>query len=327
MPNNSTLKMKMLALWEILRADSDAEHPLATSEICRRLAERGIPCERKSVSTDVALLKQHGYEVETDKVSRTRYYWVPDRRFSVPELKIILDALQAAAFVTEKKTAELTAKVAALGGSHRGEILKQNVVRFNTRKHTNESIYFSVNELEQALTDRCQASFYYFDLNEKHEKVFRKGRQLYVVDPVALVFVEDNYYLMCWSAKYAQIVSYRVDRMETVTALKTPVCPEALLPEEQIAAFTEGTFKMFGGEPEEVTLRFANELIGTIYDKFGEDTQMLRVDPDSCAARVKVRVSPTFWGWVFQFRGKLQITDPQKLIDTYKALLEAASEE
>ena len=142
MPNNSTLKMKMLALWEILRADSDAEHPLATSEICRRLAERGIPCERKSVSTDVALLKQHGYEVETDKVGRTRYYWVPDRRFSVPELKIILDALQAAAFVTEKKTAELTAKVAALGGSHRGEILKQNVVRFNTRKHTNESIYF-----------------------------------------------------------------------------------------------------------------------------------------------------------------------------------------
>ncbi|MBR3431041.1 MAG: WYL domain-containing protein, partial [Clostridia bacterium] len=90
MPNNSTLKMKMLALWEILRADSDAEHPLATSEICRRLAERGIPCERKSVSTDVALLKQHGYEVETDEVSRTRYYWVPDRRFSVPELKIIL---------------------------------------------------------------------------------------------------------------------------------------------------------------------------------------------------------------------------------------------
>ena len=228
--------------------------------------------------------------------------------------------------VTEKKTAELTAKVAALGGSHRGEILQQNVVRFNTRKHTNESIYFSVNELEQALTDRCQASFYYFDLNEKHEKVFRKDRQLYVVDPVALVFVEDNYYLMCWSAKYAQIVSYRVDRMETVTALKTPVCPEALMPEEQIAAFTEETFKMFGGEPEEVTLRFANELIGTIYDKFGEDTQMLRVDPDSCAARVKVQVSPTFWGWVFQFRGKLQITDPQKLIDTYKALLEAASE-
>ena len=93
MPNNSTLKMKMLALWEILRADSDAEHPLSTSEICRRLAERGIPCERKSVSTDVALL------------------------------------------------------------------FEQNVVRFNTRKHTNESIYFSVNKLERALTDRCQASF------------------------------------------------------------------------------------------------------------------------------------------------------------------------
>ena len=127
----------------------------------------------------MALLKQHGYEVETDKVSRTRYYWVPDRRFSVPELKIILDALQAAAFVTEKKTAELTEKVAALGGSHREEILKQNIVRFNTRKHTNESIYFSVNELEQALTDRCQASFYaerYRQGDRRDRRVSRGGR-------------------------------------------------------------------------------------------------------------------------------------------------------
>lgn len=324
MANNSTLKMKMLALWEILRADSDAEHPLSTNEICAKLRARGIPCERKSVSTDVRLLRQHGYEVESIKIGRDRVYYVPDRGFSVPELKILIDALQAAAFVTEKKTAELTEKVASLGGSHRAEILKENIVRFNTRKHTNESIYFSVNELEQALTGRCRASFYYFDLNENHEKVYRKDRQLYVVDPIALVFVEDNYYLMCWSEKYQQIVSYRVDRMETVTALKTPVCPEALLPEEQIAAFTEETFKMFGGEPEEVTLRFANELIGTIYDKFGEDTPMLRVDEATCAARVKVQVSPTFWGWVFQFCGELQITEPQELIDTYKALLQEA---
>lgn len=326
MANNGVLKMKMLALWEILRQDSDEEHPLSTNELCRKLNEKGIPCERKSIRTDMKQFRNYGFEVESKKVGRERVYYIEDRQFSVPELKILIDAVQAATFITEQKSAEMVEKIAALGGSHRADILKSSIVHFNTRKHTNESIYFSVNELEYALLHKRQASFYYFDLNEKHERVFRKEQKKYVVDPIALVFVQDNYYLMCYSTKYQQIVSYRVDRMETVTALDTPACPQAQLPEEQIAAFTEQTFKMFGGEPETVTLRFANELIGTIYDKFGEDTKMIRVDENSCAAKVTVQISPTFWGWVFQFCGELQITEPQELIDTYKALLESACE-
>ena len=324
MANTGVLKMKMLALWEILRQDSDAEHPLSTNELCRKLNAKGIPCERKSIPTDMAQFKNYGFEVETRKVGRERVYYIEDRQFSVPELKILIDAVQAATFITEKKSAELVEKIAALGGSHRSDILRSNIVHFNTRKHTNESIYYSVNELEQALIEKRQASFFYFDLNENHQRVYRKDQQLYVVDPIALVFLNDNYYLMCYSTKYERIVSYRVDRMENVTMLDTPACPQAQLPEEQIAAFTEQTFKMFGGEVEAVTLRFSNELIGVIYDKFGEDTQMSRVDENSCCAKVTVQVSPTFWGWVFQFRGELEIVEPQELIDTYKSLLEGA---
>lgn len=326
MANNGVLKMKMLALWEILRQDSDEEHPLSTNELCRKLNEKGIPCERKSIRTDMKQFRNYGFEVESKKVGRERVYYIEDRQFSVPELKILIDAVQAATFITERKSAEMVEKIAALGGSHRADILKSNIVHFNTNKHTNEAIYYSVNELEQALLQKKQASFLYFDLNEKRERVYRKEQKNYVVDPIALVFVQDNYYLMCYSTKYEQIVSYRVDRMENVTMLDTPACPQAQLPEEQIAAFTEQTFKMFGGEIETVTLRFSNELIGTIYDKFGEDTQMTRVDEDTCMAKVTVQVSPTFWGWIFQFHGELQIIEPQDLIDTYKSLLEDAAE-
>ena len=176
MANNGTLKMKMLALWEILKQDSDEYTPLTTNDICEKLRTRGIPCERKSVATDIALLKKHGYDVESEVVGRDRIYYVDDRQFSVPELKILIDALQAATFVTEAKTSKLIEKVASLGGSYRGTILKENIVRFNTRKHTNESIYFSVNELEQALIGKCQVSFFYFDLNEKHQKIYRKEK-------------------------------------------------------------------------------------------------------------------------------------------------------
>ncbi len=196
MANNGVLKMKMLALWEILRQESDAEHPLSTNELCRKLQAKGIPCERKSVATDMAQFKSYGFDIESKKIGRERVYYVEDRQFSVPELKILIDAVQAATFIAEKKTTEMVEKIATLGGSHRSEILRSNIVRFNTRKHTNESIYYSVNELEQALIQKRQASFLYFDLNEKHERVYRKEQKRYVVDPIALVFLGDNYYLI-----------------------------------------------------------------------------------------------------------------------------------
>ena len=139
-------------------------------------------------------------------------------------------------------------------------------------------------------------------------------------------FLNDSYDLMCWSTELGKLVSYRVDRMEGVTMLETPACRQARLPEKQIAAFTKQTFSMFGGEPVTVTLRFANELIGAVYDKFGEDTPMRRVNEDSCAVTVTVQVSPTFWGWVFQFQGKLRVTDPAALIEKYNALLTGACE-
>ena len=326
MANNGTLKMKMLALWEILKQESDYSRPLSTNVLCRKLQERGIPCERKSIATDIALFKEHGYEVHSRIIGKERCYYVVDRSFDKAELKVIIDALQAASFVTPKQTAELTEKIAALGGSHQASILKDSFVHFNTRKHTNESTLYTVNKLEEALLRKCQASFYYFDLNEKHERVYRKEQKLYVVDPAALIFHEDNYYLMCYSTKYQRPTIYRVDRMENVNVVDYPVSPEAQLTEEQIAAYVEQTFKMFSGDPAEVTLRFDDDKIGIIYDKFGENTEIRRIDDSTCEASVTVQISPTFWGWLFQFNGEMQIIDPPELIDTYKALLESAVE-
>ena len=129
---------------------------------------------------------------------------------------------------------------------------------------------------------------------------------------------------MCYSKKYGNVTSYRVDRMERTKVLKEPVCEAAKMTDEQIAAFTEQTFKMFGGERESVTLRFGNSLIGAVYDKFGEDTKMERIDADSCTAKVDVQISPIFWGWLFQFAGEMQIMEPVELIDTYRSLLYGA---
>ena len=315
-------KMKLLTLWEILQQDTDQDHPITTNEICERLAVRGIPCERKSVAVDIALLNRCGYEVMTTKAGRQNAYYVEDRSFSVAEIKILMDAVQAAAFVTQRKADELTQKLTFLASSQNAEELQRGLVRFNTRKHTNERIYYTVDRLETAIRKQCKAGFVYFDLNEKRERVYRREKREYVVDPITLIHMEDNYYLLCYSEKYDRITTYRLDRMEQVRTLDVPVCAAAKVTDEQIAAFTEQTFKMFSGEPAAVTLRFSDALIGTVYDKFGEDTQMERVDAASCKATVQVQIAPPFWGWLFQFAGEMQILSPEELNDAYCAMLE-----
>ncbi len=301
MAKDNKQKIKLLYLMEMLRQDTDEAHPMSTSEICRRLGEQGISCERRTVGMDMKVLNDFGYEVMSTTVGHEKAYYVDDRSFSVPEIKILMDAVQAAKFITPGKSADLIEKLAALGGSHQAEILKGNVVCFNTRKHTNEMIYYNVQALEEAVREHRKASFLYFDLNENHEKVYRREGARYVVDPMALVYDEDNYYLLCYNVKHESMTTYRVDRMERVCVEEEPVCPQAVLEDGDIHAYTSQVFKMFNGVPEELTITFADTLIGAMYDRFGEEIEILRIDEKTCCVSVTVQDSPVFRGWLAQF--------------------------
>ena len=219
MATSNYQKIKMLKLLEMLRTDADETHPLTTDEICRRLEEMEISCDRRTVTKDIELLNQYGYEVLNRMVGHKKGYFLADRSFSLSELKILIDAVQAASFITEKKSEELIAKIAGLGSSYRADLLKNSLVRFNTSKHTNEQVYYAVLNIETALLERKKVSFFYYDLDENGERVYRKNKRRYIVDPVSLVMHEDNYYLLAYSEKYHGRTTYRIDRMETVCAV------------------------------------------------------------------------------------------------------------
>lgn len=318
MAQDNCQKIKLLKLYELLRQETDEQHPMTTMTIIDRLGKMGISCERRTLAKDMAILNEQGYEVMFRWIGKEKGYYIEDRSFSVPELKILIDAVQAASFVTGKKTAELIEKIADLGGGHRADILKGNMVCFNTRKHSNESIYYNVGFLEDAIQQQKKVIFYYFDLNEHGEKAYRRDGHHYVVEPIGLVFNEDNYYLMVYSSRHDGTANYRVDRMEKVEIIDEPVCEKALQLRETVDCFTEQAFKMYGGQPVDVTLQFDHKLIGVVYDKFGEDTKMIRLNSETCVATVKVQVSPTFWGWIFQFGKQMQITSPNEMIEEYK---------
>lgn len=318
MTGNNCQKIKLLKLFELLQQQTDEAHPLRTIEIIKKLNGFGITCDRRTLTRDIALLNEFGYEIMSCMIGHEKGYYVEDRSFSVPELRILIDAVQASSFITEKKSQDLILKLAALGGSHQAEIIRKNIVCFNTRKHSNEKIYYTIDILIKALDEKKQISFQYYQFNEIREKVYKREER-YVMDPIALVFLEDNYYLCCYYRKHHGISNYRVDRMENVSIENNSICEEAEIQHNNMSEYTVQAFRMFGNEKTEtVTMRFKNELIGTMFDKFGEDLKITRIDDETCQTTVQVQISPTFWGWIFQFNGRLELEASESLMNDLK---------
>lgn len=313
-------KIKLLKLMEILRQETDENHPMKTRELCRKLVEMGTTCDPRTLHKDIKLLNFYGYEIMHFLRDHENAYYVSDRSFSVPELKILIDAVQAASFITEKKTDELIEKIAALGGGNQAAILKSNMVDFNSCKHSNEKIFYSIDRLEEALREKSSVTFRYFDLNENGKKVYRKDGEPYLTEPAALVFHEDNYYLVGFTPDVRDQRNYRVDRMEAVELTGEPVSEKAEQLRKAVGRITGSEFKMFSGKLERVTLRFNDRLTGPVYDKFGEKVRIRRIDEDTCETDARVAVSPTFFSWVFQFSGKMKIVSPESVVEEYRKM-------
>lgn len=209
MKQENAYKIKLVKILEILRQDSDEDNYIETSEILSKLAAMGIVCDRRTLATDIEVLNSYGYEVLSEKSpGKPNRYCVIDRSFDVPELRILMDAVQASRFITPKKTEVLIDKIANLGGSHRSELLKSNVVKFNTTKGTNENIFYSINEINTAIEKGYKVSFEYFDFDINHNRVYRREGKRYFVNPLATIFDDDNYYLICYYAKHEDVVHY-----------------------------------------------------------------------------------------------------------------------
>lgn len=309
MPNSKKSKIKLVKLYEILKSQTDVNHPLTTYDLIDRLTALDISCDRRTISKDVSELNAVGFNVHTKKVGKQKAYYIDDTSLTVPELKILIDAVQAASFIPEDMSNEIIEKISALGGTHREEVLKGNQVAFNTRKHSNTDILRTVDVINRAITEHKKISFRYFDLDENKERVFRKNKRRYLESPAALVFNNDNYYVVCYSSKHKKQLNYRVDRMNLIRVEEEPAAPEAEILADNLTEYTKQAFRMFSGEPEEVTLQFDRSILGQIYDQFGEDIDVVAVSDSTLETIVTIQSSPTFKGWLAQFEDKIHITN------------------
>lgn len=320
MSRSEKQKIKLLKLWEIMKIYSDEDNPLSTKDIIARMKSEGIDVERKTLYDDIKILNGYGYEILCTR-GRQNYYYVVDRTFDVPELKILLDAVQAASFITIKKTQDLVKKIANLAGTNRARLLLENIVCFDTRKHTNESIYYSVDTIDRAIIDKKKISFVYFDYNIEGERILRKSGEKYVVNPVVLCFTDNNYYLVCFNDKYKNLSNYRVDRMDKVTECDEDATVADCVKDFDVNRYKAQAFSMFIGNPSKVILLVHNSLIDVIIDRFGENCERTKSDDKHFLIQVDVQVSPTFFSWCSTFGDKIKIVSPLDTVAKYKEFL------
>ncbi|WP_085834050.1 helix-turn-helix transcriptional regulator [Clostridium merdae] len=317
MPSSSNQKMKLLYLMRIFLERTDADHSMSIQELIAALAEYKISAERKSIYSDIELLREFGLDIEM-KRSKTVGYYVDAREFELPELKLLVDAVQSSRFITAKKSNELIRKLAALTSKPQASQLCRQVYATSRPKTMNESIYYNIDAIHTAIQSGYKICFQYFDYNAYKERVYRKEGENYCQSPIALCWEDNKYYLICYSSKYENFANYRVDRMSNVT-----VCEEtAQKPQDfDVTEYTKQMFGMHSGELVTATLRFEQSLTNSVMDRFGPDVPFCKKG-DYIEICVEVLSSPVFFSWMFQFGDKAEIVAPKSLIASMKELLQ-----
>lgn len=327
MKKENGYKIKLLKILEILRQDSDEERYLTTAEIISKLESQGIVCDRRTLFNDIKVLNEYGYEVLMEQeIGMPNKYCIVDRSFDVPELRILMDAVEAASFITPSKTKNLIDKIADLGGSHRAELLKNDTRFYNTTKHSNESIYYSINEIVLAIEQKKKVSFKYYDFNANKEKVFRKDGGRFYLSPLALVVNSDNYYLVGYNELYQKVLHYRVDRMQEVRMSHHEIGDVEEINNFNLELRQKQIFDMFGGEEEDVTIQVKKTLIDAVLDKFGENIELIDKDEEWAEFTATVQVSPTFLAWCCSFGNRLIIKSPASVVENVKEYIKEMME-
>ena len=313
---------KLLYLYQILLQRTDENHKLTTDELRAALERCGITAERKSIYSDIEALQNFGLDVICQRGTGGGYY-VASREFELPELKLLVDAIQCSRFITEKKSAQLIKKLESLTSSNLARSLQRQVYIANRVKGLNEKVYYNTDTLHEAITRRQKIAFQYFTYTPDKQKMLKRDGGDYIASPYALTVSEENYYLVAYYEKRQKITNFRVDRMENIRILNESVPDLKSVAGENfdIGAYAKKHFNMFTGEMKTVTLSCRASLINAVIDRFGEKAVIIPENDEYFTLKADVNVSPAFFSWVFMFGGDMKITAPSEVAAEFKQTL------
>lgn len=308
MAKSTDSSIKLLLLYDILSKMTDEKHALSTQEIINELIKRGVSVSRKVLPSDIALLNKYGYEV-LSYTKKSRYYYVVQRSFDTAEIVMLADMIQASK-LTKKKKGSLTDKLYSTIGMYRDGRTSDSCIFLEPTKCGNPSIIYNIDAIERAIREKKKVSFLYFSLDENKNKVYHCDKKRYLFNPLSMIWCKDNYYLLCYDDVHSGISRYRIDKMEEVQTEKEDRFEKEEFRNFNSEIYRKQIFSMFGGELKKVEIRFVRELLDVIYDKFGTDIRIEKIDEDLFQANVEVQVSRTFFIWMIGTMGKVKIKAP-----------------
>lgn len=323
MPKTFGQKLKLLTLAKILQEQTDEEHPMTLAEMQAQLALSGIASERKSLYDDLTELELFGMDIIRVKGKHTGYF-LGSREFELPELRLLVDAVQSSRFLTSKKSAALIKKLQTLTSVHQAKALTRQVTVAGRIKTMNESIYLNVDALSGAMEADRAVSFLYFEWDGAGRKVLKRNGGRYVVSPYLLHWDDENYYLIGVEEESGAIRHFRVDKMQSLRQLETARFGKDVFRDLDAAAYEKKTFGMFGGREESVTLWFHESLAGVFFDRFGSGLVTRRRD-GGYETTLLVLVSPPFLSWIMGFGDRVRVLAPdsvrEEILDLAKKVL------
>jgi len=323
MPKGTNQKVKLYYLSRILLQKTDDEHVLTLPQIQAYLAEYEVTADRKSLYDDIETLRKLGLDVIGERDGRDYYYHVGNKQFDIAELKLLVDAIQSSKFITEKKSRDLIKKLTGFASEYEANQLKRQVVVQGRIKTMNESIYYIVDDIHNAISNNRRIRFEYMQWNLQKE-MEPKREEFYEVSPWALTWDAENYYLIAYEAESGIIKHYRVDKIRNIEVLGEKREGRELFRECDMVAYTKRNFGMFGGEPERVGVRFRNELVGVFLDRFGKDIPVRAAQMEGWSeTTVEVALSEQFFGWVFGLGTGVEIIGPEDIVKRYRTELGA----
>lgn len=322
MPKGKNQKFKLYYLAKIMLEKTDETHFITMAEILEQLAKYEVTVERKTLYTDLKDLEKLGIEVEGEPVGKTFHYHVISHRFELPELKLLVDAIQSSKFITERKSRQLIKKLEGFVSEYEAKQLQRQVYVSGRIKTMNESIYYNVDAIHTAISENRKIKFQYYQWNIKKEIELRHGGAYYHISPWGLSWDDENYYLVGYDSDADMIKHYRVDKMLHISMSDEKREGKDHFQRLDMAAYAKKSFGMFGGEEQQVKLLVHNSMAGVIIDRFGKDITIIPVDPEHFTVNVDVHVSMQFLGWIISLGENVKIIGPDAVVEQMNQIID-----
>jgi predicted DNA-binding transcriptional regulator YafY len=327
MAKGNNQKLKIVYLMKIFLEKTDETHSITMPEIISELERYGVSAERKSIYSDIENLRLYGMDIIGEQRERTYYYHVGNRQFELAELKLLVDSVQSAQFITAKKSNELIRKIEGLASKYEASQLQRQVYVSQRIKTMNESIFYNVDLIHRAIGENSQIVFQYFQWDVQGKMVLRRDGAFYQVSPWALSWEENKYYLIAFDSAENKIKHFRVDKMLHIEVKNEKRQGKSIFHQFDMAVYSRKMFGMFDGEEQIVKLECENEFAGVMIDRFGRDISLKPVDEAHFTVNVNVAVSRRFLAWVFALGEGVRIVSPENVVEQMRQEAERLTEQ